>query len=492
MRYFPRIIIFVFAGLQLLRLPSFPQFMDIYYHLQSAWGFIQAGGYSNWDFWEYAPFGRPNIYPPLFHILLALFMKAGAGVVLLAKLLEGASPVLFLVILWNFIRKNYGEELGFFVTVAFCSSFAFFTFLSNHIPASLALALGFLALGELFKKRVLRAVVLLVLCFYTHASVPWFFLLSCLIYGVMDKDRRRDAFRVILYSLLLSLPIVTFEFLSLPFIKSVGNDFPVKFHLQVKVFDYILAGFGLFLAAKMAPSYRLFIGLFLAGFIFLPYPYRFLSAEGYLPLILLAAVAMQGIWQGFKTHLFKAKRLLLGALVFFILFISPTVILDKPAGSGRISCKVELMDSALSGILLGKGSSIWFPRMYLPAVDIIKKNSTKDDIIYSGINFSGVVLGALAQRATSNALFPEVPPAVQVDPLAVANLVLLPKDLDEQFIKDISLKYKLAKVGESEHFSVFRNPLTAYSLKIRKAAFSLREIVVVLFILAAVLFWKKT
>jgi hypothetical protein len=308
----------------------------------------------------------------------------------------------------------------------------------------------------------------------------------------MDKDRRRDAFRVILYSLLLSLPIVTFEFLSLPFIKSVGNDFPVKFHLQVKVFDYILAGFGLFLAAKMAPSYRLFIGLFLAGFIFLPYPYRFLSAEGYLPLILLAAVAMQGIWQGFKTHLFKAKRLLLGALVFFILFISPTVILDKPAGSGRISCKVELMDSALSGILLGKGSSIWFPRMYLPAVDIIKKNSTKDDIIYSGINFSGVVLGALAQRATSNALFPEVPPAVQVDPLAVANLVLLPKDLDEQFIKDISLKYKLAKVGESEHFSVFRNPLTAYSLKIRKAAFSLREIVVVLFILAAVLFWKKT
>jgi len=491
-KHFPRIIILVFVGLQLLRLPSFPQFMDIYYHLQSAWGFIQAGGYSSWDFWEYAPFGRPNIYPPLFHILLALLMKAGASAVLLAKLLEGASPVVFLAILWNFIRKNYGEQLGFFVTVAFCSSFAFFTFLSNHIPASLALALGFLALGELFKKRVLRAVILLTLCFYAHTSVPWFFLLSCVIYGAMDKDLRKDTFRVILYSFLLSVPILYFEFLNLPFIKSVGNDFPVRFHLQVKVFDYILAGFGLFLAAKAAPRFRLFISLFLAGFLFLSYPYRFLSAEGYVPVILLAAVAMQGAWEVFKTRTFKVKRIIAGILIFFILFISPTLILDKPAGSSRINYKIEWMDSALSGILLGKGISIWFPGMYLAAVDIVKKNSAKDDIIYSGINFSGVVLGALAQRATSNALFPEVAPVVQVDPLSVANIVLLPKDLDEQAIKDISLKYKLTQAGESEHFSVFRNPLSAYSLKIRKAAFSFREIMIVMLIFIAAFFWKKS
>ena len=491
MRYFPRIIIFVFAALQLLRLPTFPRFMDIYYHLQSAWGFIQAGGYSTWDFWEYAPFGRPHIYPPLFQILLALLMKAGVSVVLLAKLFEGASPVVFLIILWDFIRKNYGEELGLFVTVAFCSSFAFFTFLSNHIPASLALILGFLALGELFKKRVLRAVILLALCFYTHISVPWFFVLSCAVFAAMNKDSRKDTLRVIFYSLLLALPILAFELKNLPFIKMVGNDFPVKFHLQVKVLDYILAGFGLFLAAKMAPRYRLFISLFLAGFIFLSYPFRFLSAEGYLPVILLFALAMQWIWQWLKVRMFKAKRMVMGALILFILFVSPALILDKPAGSKRVSYKMEWMDSALSGILLGKGNSIWFPRMYLPAADIIKENSTKDDIIYSGINFSGVVLGALAQRATSNAIFPEVPPSVRVNPLSVANIILLPKDLNEEFIKSISLKYKLAKVGESEHFSVFRNPTTAYSLKIRKAAFSFREIGIVLLLFAVVFFWKK-
>jgi len=492
MGYFSRIIIFVFAALQLLRLPVFPQFMDIYYHLQSAWGFIQAGGYSAWDFWEYAPFGRPNIYPPLFHIFLALLIKTGVSVVLLAKLFEAASPVALLIILWDFIRKNYGEELGSFVTVAFCSSFAFFTFLSNHIPASLALILGFLSLGQLFKKKVLRAVILLALCFYTHVSIPWFFVLSCLIYAVMDKDGRRDFFRVVFYSVLLALPILIFEFLNLRFIQPAGNDFPEKFHLQAKVLDYILAGFGLFLAARMAHRCRLFISLFLAAFIFLSYPFRFFSAEGYVPVIVLSGLAMQGIWQGLTARIFKAKRMLIGVLVLFILFVSPTLILDKPAGSNKISYKMEWMDSAISGILLGKGSSIWFPRMYLPAADIIKKNSTKDDIIYSGINFSGVILGALSQRATSNAIFPEVAPAVRVDPLSSANIILLPKDLNEEFIKGISLKYKLVKVGEDEYFSVFRNPSAGFSLIIKKAALSFRDAMIILFLFAVAFFWKKS
>ncbi len=47
---FSKIIILVYIILQLLRLIILPQFMDIYYHLQVAWGFIQAGGYSSWDF----------------------------------------------------------------------------------------------------------------------------------------------------------------------------------------------------------------------------------------------------------------------------------------------------------------------------------------------------------------------------------------------------------------------------------------------------------
>ena len=128
--------------------------------------------------------------------------------------------------------------------------------------------------------------------------------------------------------------------------------------------------------------------------------------------------------------------------------------------------------------------------MYLPTSKIIKENSTQKDIVYSGINFSGVILSALSQRASANALFPEVRCAVQFDSLSVADIILLPKDLDEQLVNRTSLKYKLAGIGESEYFWVFRNPYPAHKLKITRAAVGFPAIISILFILA-VLFWSK-
>jgi len=487
---FSKLIIVIFALLGLLRLPRLPLFMDIYYHLPTAWGFLQAGGFSSWDFWEYAPLGRPHIYPPFFHLLLALLMKLGFSVIFLAKFFESVTPVILLLVIWNFIRKNYDEQLGFFVVVAFCSSFTFFTFLANHVPVSLALILGFLSLGELFKKRILRAVILFSLCFYTHISVCWFFFFSYCCYAILDKDRRWDLFRVVFYSFLVALPILFFELLNLHFIHLIGNDFLWEFFLQVKVIDYILAGLGLYWVVKMAPGYRLFISLFLASFIYLSYLYRFITAEGYLPIVFLSALTLQGIWQRIKAAKLWAKKALMGVLILFVLLISPTVILEKLPVSNKINTKIDWVDSVFSGIFLVKGDSIWYPRLYLPAVDILKENSAKDDIVYSGINFSGVIMSALAQRATANAIFPEVRPAVELDPLAVANIILLPKDLEEQFISSLILKYQLAKIRESEYFLIFRNPVPVYRLKIVKAVLSFPVIVSIFFLLGG-LFWSE-
>jgi len=482
--YFSKIIILAYAVLQLLRLAVLPQFIDIYYHLQAAWGFIQAGGYSSWDFWEYAPFGRPHIYPPLFHIFLALLMKSGFGAIFLAKFFESATPVVFLIILWNFIRKNYGEQLGFFVVVAFSSAFAFFISLSNHIPASLALIFGFLSLGELFKNRFERAVILLVLCFYTHISVSWFIALSYIFYAVMDKEYRGNSLKVVFYSLLIALPILFKQFLALHFIRAFGIDMPERFHCQIKVIDYILAFFGLALAAKMTPRHRLFIGMFLASLIFLTYPYRFFSGEGYLPVIFLSALTTQALW--------KEKKIFTGVLVLFILFISPTLSMNKPAGSGKIGHKIKWVDSSLGGMVLAKGNSIWFPWMYLPAAEIIKANSSAGDILYSNINIAGLILGNLSQRATANALLPEIRSSERFDPFEVAKIIVLSEDLDQRFINDISLKYNLIKIKENKYFSIFKNPSSAYRLKIRKADLSFRAVIIIFFMLAGLFWWKKS
>ena len=95
------VIIISYAAWPIARWAKLPQHIDIYYHLLTAWGFIKAGGYTTWDFWQYAPIGRPNIYPPLFHIILAMFMKAGIGKIFLARLFSVALPALFLFTLWS-------------------------------------------------------------------------------------------------------------------------------------------------------------------------------------------------------------------------------------------------------------------------------------------------------------------------------------------------------------------------------------------------------
>src|SRR3989338_2092984 len=97
------VIIAIYAMLQVIRWPILPQFMDIYYHFLTAWGFNQANGYSGWDFWQYAPVGRTHIYPPFFHIILAFIMKAGISMTVLAKLCETVVPVIFIITLWLFV-----------------------------------------------------------------------------------------------------------------------------------------------------------------------------------------------------------------------------------------------------------------------------------------------------------------------------------------------------------------------------------------------------
>jgi len=120
------LLLMCYAFLQIAHWPLFPYHMDVHYHLHSAWGFMRAGGYSGWDFWEYAPFGRINIYPPLFHIILAFFLEVGANAVFLAKFFQTLIPVLFLFTLWHVIKKNYSRRLGLFVLIALSSSFSFY------------------------------------------------------------------------------------------------------------------------------------------------------------------------------------------------------------------------------------------------------------------------------------------------------------------------------------------------------------------------------
>ena len=470
-----RLIIIGFAVLQVVRWRILPQFMDIYYHLSTAWGFIQAGGWSGWDFWQYAPVGRVHIYPPLFHIILALFMKMGVDTVILAKLFECIIPVLFLVVIWYFTRKNYRESMAFFAVIACAGSLSFYLNLINHIPATLAMIFGILSLDQLFQKRSLRAGILLALAFYTHIGISWFFILAVILYGLFDREHKRTVSGVVVYALLLSLPVIIKQLAGLGAVSRLGLNLNEKNLCRFKMVEYILAVPGFILALKSAGKYRLFPALFLASLVFLVYPYRFFSAEGYLPVVFLSACGLESFY---NKCLGGIPRLRYGVffLAAFIFFASPAIIMDRPAGAGSRTYRFSLFESAFPGMALPKydenvlAGSIWFPEEYLSASRFIKENSRKDDIVYSSINLLGVAFSGITGRATANALLPEIDASEKFDPLSVSKILVIARDEAPEQVRDIETGYRLVRIGQSKLFTFYDNPECSAKVKVRPAA----------------------
>lgn len=468
-------VIALFLVLQILRWRIFPQFLDMYYHLSAAWGFVKAGGYTGWDFWQYAPVGRVNIYPPVFHMILAFFLKLGVNNLILAKLFETIFPVLFLVSLWCFAARNYGARLAFFCLVCASSSFSFYLSLINYIPATLALILGFCCYDQLLRGKALRAGLFLALCFYTHIGVSWFLTLSVIIFAAFENSHRKAVKFLVTFALILSGPMLIKQLTGLGYISLL--DIKEKFFCEFKIVDYLLAIFSLVFIIKNRREYRLFLSLFLASLIFLAYPYRFFSAQGYLPIIFFVAVFLDFLYKKFID-----SRLFLKCLPFtasaFILLVSPTLLIEDPYFKGRVSYKIYSRDSALMNMLLPgsnariTSNTLWFPAQYLPAVKLIGENSRDSEIIYSDLNNIGVSLSSISGRGTANALFREMRTKMPFDPISSSRIIALSLVNDLKIIDSIVSRYGLIKLAENDIFILYKNPRPEARVVFNKASFS--------------------
>lgn len=478
-----KLTIFSLLLLQLIRWSILPQFIDIYYHLATAWGFIQAGGYSGWDFWQYAPVGRPHIYPPLFHLILAGFIKAGINPVILAKLCEVFAPPALLLILWKFIRDNYSPKLAFFTALVFLSSFSFYLSLLNHIPATISLILGILSLGQLFKKNVLRSSILLALTFYTHIGISWFFALTFISYGLLNKEIRKTALTIFMAAFIFALPIVIKELNTLRFITSLGLGMHEKYLCQVKIIETILALVGLFQAMKTGKEYKLFAAMFLSSLIFVTYPYRFLSAEGYFPVILLAAFCIFNFY-----HKLNRRHLIL-VIAFFFLAFSPTFSMHKVTNERKINYEVKFFDSGFLNTLLAKGQILWFPEEYIPAAKLVKDNSSFKDITYCTFDPLGLTISSIAGRASANALLPEIKASQNLNPFVVSKIIIFTRLDNEKMVDSAVKRLNLSKIGENKFFIIYNNPNCQFEEYVVKASVSF-PVIVCIGLVILLIFWK--
>ncbi|MFH1666584.1 MAG: hypothetical protein ABIA17_03315 [Elusimicrobiota bacterium] len=465
-----RILLLIFSVLQIFRWRITPQFLDIYYHLLTAWGFNQAGGYTGWDFWQYAPFGRMHIYPPFFHILLGAFMKIGFDKLLLIRICETASPILALFTVHYFVKKHYSPRLAFFALLVAVSSFSFYMNLMNRIPSALAIIIGLLAYDQLLEGKILRTVLLLSLSFYTHIGVSWFFSLGLLFYGFFNKERMKFCLSIACLTLIISCPVIVKQILTVNAVERTGFQLTKTLRSQYKIFEYLLVFPGLFFSFKGPKKYRLSAALFFASLIFVIYPYRFFSGEGFLPVVFLAAIGLDGLYKNFfekKNFFIRSSAVAFISVYFF--FISPTILNKNPLIRARSDVQFRLFFShtAFMGMAFPEDISRGFydfiffcydAPVFIETANLIKEYTHKEDIIFSNVNLLGVIVASLSGRPTSNALFPEIGPSQGFDPISSSNVILFTKDEDLTWTESVIEKYGLVKFSENKIFNFYNHP----------------------------------
>jgi hypothetical protein len=461
-------------------------------------GFEQAGGVVLYDFWEYAPLGRPHLYPPLLHVIMLGLYKLGLSVINVTRLVSVVTYPAFLLVLWWVIKQLYSERQAFFTLLAATIPYTFLLSSVNAIPATLSLIILMLLFYTVEKKKILAGVLLLGISFYTHGAFAWIIILALFIYGLLNSQVIRPVLIIISGGLVLGLPWLIHLVVHRGYLL-IGRSYENRL-TEFNILIYICALLGLFKASKEKRRYCFPIALLIAMLpMLIHYRYRFLCGQGLLPFIILAGMGIDGSYQ--KTEAFLEKRrsrriylILLPALFFFLLtFISPVIY----QGEGR---GFDIRGSSFTNLVPGYRSAlrpheltIYSSRFTEELVDVIKSNTGEDDIIYCNYNYTGGMLSALSGRATSSGMLYESRLSRNFDPLMAASLIVWiknPQGGPDPALEIVVDKLNFKKLKETDIAYIYKNPLASARRNIIRASVSYRWSFLALFIWAALLLWS--
>ncbi|MFA5115427.1 MAG: hypothetical protein WC469_05115 [Candidatus Omnitrophota bacterium] len=263
-----------------------------------------------------------------------------------------------------------------------------------------------------------------------------------------------------------------------------------KYFSCFKPLEYLFAVLGVWASLRGKRGY-LALGFLLGSLVFIFYHYRFFVAEGYLAVVVLAALGFDFLYCRFTR---RSLRVVLSLALFFIFLGSPSVAIRRSADTGNLSFGLLGMDSAFTRLALADEYSgetgLRFPDDFSVAAAFIRRNSYERDIIYSNIDVVGVALAALSGRATSNALLPEIKPFGGLDRFSASTMITLTRDEKEAVLEEAVKRYGLDKIREDRLFYFYHNPNAASLMHPKRATVSWPAIGIIAAVTATVLLKK--
>lgn len=458
------LIIFIFI-VSVARFNCYPHFVDGYYHLSVANGFIQSGGWVGWDWWGFAPFGRPHLYPPLYHFILVFLQKIGISGLNSLRLTEVLITPLFFFSVWYVMREFINERFSFINFITLSSFFPFYSSVSGNIPASISIIFGLLSWFFIKKKKFISSTLLLMLSFYTHSGVPWIFIISFLFLALFNGEYRKPCLKIIFISTFLAFPILYHQirYLSYLALEVLGEAKFINFSIFIIVFG--LFSLLLHFRRKDFP-FLLFWGYLIGSIVvFVKYPYRFFVAQGIIGLVFFSSLFFERIFSVLGQK--KAKFFI--AIIFLFLFFSHATF-NLAEGRPKFNLANSTYYNFLSGKIYGfyKYKPLFISKFYDPILEVIKSNTHSSDIIFSNVNIVSQIFSALAQRPASNSLFGEVKLENKLPYHRYAKIIIWVKlPMKDEILNEEDLHWQ--KIYENDIAYVFLNLDYKPSLKIVKS-----------------------
>ncbi|TFG86105.1 MAG: hypothetical protein E4H18_04690, partial [Hyphomicrobiales bacterium] len=160
---------------------------DQYYHMAVARRTLELGHIPKWDDWEFAPAGRPHLYPPGLHLALAVLAGRPDRLPAAFLALQVIAYPAMLLSAWWFIRWLFGDRVGFMGLLFLSMDMALLTLLLRVVPSGLATVLLPLVLGAFLTRRRLATVLLLALSLYVHMGIAVLVLLGLFAFSLRHR-----------------------------------------------------------------------------------------------------------------------------------------------------------------------------------------------------------------------------------------------------------------------------------------------------------------
>lgn len=409
-----------FAALWIARWPSFPLVLDPYYHLFIARQIVEANGPLAYEWWEYAPVGRPHLYPPVLHLGLALLLKLGISPITVIRLATAILPPVLMLVLFWVVRRLQGEETASAVALVALLPFSFHVQMGITLASSVGMILALGLVYAIEQHRVLAGGLLLGLLFYTHLGLPWLMLFALGSMAWMRPELRKTALRS-LWGLGLALPWLW----HLSQYRGVLGSFPRYENklLELLPLLWLLGLGGAAICLKRSSVWRWPLALAI-GFLPLLFHHRFrwFCGEGVLPLLWLSGIGF--CWCAEKLSLWS--RIVKPAL--FLLLLVALLILAPSVGWQEGRWQWRQFDSGpwhLAGISVAPvkttEGSLYAPPMQALA-DAVVQHTRPMEILWSNAPYALGLIAALAQRPMASAMLNEVKAPYAFDPVQAAQV----------------------------------------------------------------------